>query len=57
MYVVVMGDINIDMHKSTDSGYNSLVSLCETFNLKKILKEETCFTKPNQSSIDVILGS
>ena len=29
-----MGDINIDTHDPNDCGYDKLISLCETFDLK-----------------------
>ena len=31
------------------------MSLCETFDLKNLIKNETCFTDTHKSSIDVIL--
>ena len=50
-----MGDINIDTRDSNSSGYDRLMSLCETFDLKNLIKNKTCFTDTHKSSIDVIL--
>ena len=50
-----MGDINIDTHDSNNSGYDRLMSLCEMFDLKNLIKNKTCFTDTHKSSIYVIL--
>ena len=50
-----MGDINIDTHDHNDCGYDKLISLCETFDLKNLIKDKPCFTTTHKSSIDVIL--
>ena len=53
--IIIMGDINIDTHNPNDCGYDKLISLCETFDLKNLIKDKTCFTNTHKSSIDVIL--
>ena len=53
--VIVMGDINIDLHDPNSGGLGNLIALCETYNLKNLIKTKTCFTKNHTSSIDVIL--
>ena len=32
--IIIMSDINIDTHDPNDCGYDKLISLCETFDLK-----------------------
>ena len=53
--VIVMGDINIDLHDPNSGGLENLIALCETYNLKNLIKTKACFTKNHTSSIDVIL--
>ena len=50
-----MGDINIDSHNPKSNGYDLLNTLCETFNLKNIIKNKTCHKGIHASSIDAIL--
>ena len=40
-----MGDFNIDL-KSQDIAFNKLDEFCDLFNLKSLIKSETCCTKP-----------
>ena len=53
--IIIMGDINIDTHDPTDCGYDKLISLCETFDLKNLIKDKTYFANTHKSSSDVIL--
>ena len=43
--VIVIGDINIDLHDPNSVGLGNLTALCETYNLKNLIKTKTCFTK------------
>ena len=49
-----MGDFNIDT-KCKNIGTDKLEEFCDAFNLKNLVKSETCFTKDNKSLIDLIL--
>ena len=42
--LLIMGDFNIDV-KSKGLGYNKLDEFCDLFNLRNLIKSETCFTK------------
>ena len=53
--IVVMGDVNINVQNSNDSDLHHLLSLCDIFCLKNLIKEKTCFAGIQGSSIDVIL--
>ena len=53
--LLIMGDLNIDTQNLKDAGFNALDCFCDTFNLKNLIKNKTCFTKTHQSSVDVIL--
>ena len=53
--IIIMGDINIDTHDPNDSDYDKLISLCETFDLKNLIKDKTCFTNTHKCSIYIIL--
>ena len=54
-YLLVIGDINIDvdMTKTDIKGY--LSNLCDTFNLTNIINKKTCTKKSEGSSLDVFL--
>ena len=52
--IILMGGIDIDS-KCKDIGTDKLEELCDAFNLKNLVKSETCFTKDNKSLIDLIL--
>jgi len=55
-YLVVAGDLNIEMDKARSTDRHNLLSeLCATFNLKNIVKGITCNMSEQGSSIDVIL--
>ena len=54
-HIIVLGDINIDCHNPNDNDYSYLNTVCETFNLKNLIKDKTCFAGTHGSSIDVIL--
>ena len=49
-----MGDFNIDM-KCKDIGTDKLEELYVAFNLKNLVKSETCFTKDHKSPTDLIV--
>ena len=53
--VIIMGDINIDIHDIHHSGYTKLMSFCDSYGLSNLVKDKTCFTKGHSSSIDVLL--
>ena len=53
--VLLMGDINIDMHDKKCVGYNELNNLMNIFGLKNLIKDKTCFFKGHESSIDIML--
>ncbi|XP_057293820.1 uncharacterized protein LOC130622382 [Hydractinia symbiolongicarpus] len=53
--VVVMGDINIDCDDSSSTGFDIFTTFCETYNLKNLIKQKTCFTNTRASRIDVFL--
>ena len=54
-HVLIMGDINIDLHDKKSVGYKELVQFMDTFGLTNLVKEKTCYFKGHESSIDVIL--
>ena len=49
-----MGNFNIDL-KMKGLGFNKLNQFCDLFNLKNLIKTETCFTKSHQSLINLFL--
>ena len=51
----MLGDINIDCHNPNHNYFDYINTLCETFNLKNLIKDKTCFASTHGSSIDVIL--
>ena len=52
--MILMGDFNIDM-KCKDIGTDKLEELYVAFNLKNLVKSETCFTKDHKSPTDLIV--
>ena len=50
--IIVMGDLNINVQNYNDSDLHHLLSLCDIFCLKNLIK---CFAGIQGSSIDVIL--
>ena len=54
-YFVVMGDLNIDTSDKTKDASCYLSDLCDTFSLKNIVTEKTCFKKTTGTSIDILL--
>ena len=50
-----MGDLNINVQNSNDSDLHHLLSLCDIFCLKNLIKERKCFAGIQGSSIHVIL--
>ena len=53
--LIVMGDFNIDLNKTDCIGFGKLGEFCDNFNLTNIVKRNTCFTKNNKSTIDLLL--
>ena len=53
--MIIMGDINIDLHDKKATGFKEFKELMDTFGLKNIIKDKTCFFRENESSIDCIL--
>ena len=49
--IIVLGDMNIDVHNSNNNGFDYLLSLC----LKNLIKGKTCFAGVQGTSIDIIL--
>ena len=52
---IIMEDINIDMKDSKAIGFNKLSDFMNLYNLKNILKDNTCYHKGHKSLIDIIL--
>ena len=50
-----MGDFNVDLNKTDCIGFGKLEEFCDNFNLTNIVKKNTCFTKTNKSTIDLLL--
>ena len=50
-----MGDFNIDITKECFSGFDELEELCDTFNLRNLIKSETCYTNNRKLTIDLFL--
>ena len=53
--IIIMGDVNIDLHDGKSIGYKELVNFLDTFGLQNLIKDKTCFFNEHESSIDVIL--
>ena len=53
--VLILGDININSLDKKSGKYKHLENFCDTFDLKNLIKEPTCFQSDNPTSIDVIL--
>ena len=51
---IVIGDFNIDIGIS-NSDHDKLEHICSLFDLKSLIKKETCITKTHPSTIDLIL--
>ena len=52
--IIIMGDFNIDL-KIKGFGFTKIDQLSDLFNLTKLIKTETCFTKSCKSLIDLFL--
>ena len=50
-----MGDFSIDLNKTDCIGFGKLEEFCDNLNLTNIVKRNTCFTKSNKSTIDLLL--
>ena len=50
-----MGDFSIDLNKTNCIGFGKLEEFCDNFNMTNIVKSNTCFTKNNKSTIDLLL--
>ena len=50
-----MGDFDIDIKKENSIAYDELEELCDTFNLKNLVKSETCFMNNHKSTVDLTL--
>ena len=53
--ILLMGDINIDMHDHNCIGFGEINEFMNLYGLKNLIKDKTCFFKGHESSIDVIL--
>ena len=52
--VIVLADLNINFNV-TDSNYDRRKILCETFDLRNLIKQKTCFAAEQGTLIDLIL--
>ena len=50
-----MGDFSIDLNQTDCIGFGKLEEFCDNLNLANIVKRNTCFTKSNKSTIDLLL--
>ena len=50
-----MGNFNIDLNKTDCIGFGNLKCFRDNFNLTNLVKSNTCFTKNNKSTIDLLL--
>ena len=41
--IILMGDLNIDLHNSKCQGYKELLAFMDTFSLTNLIKDKTCF--------------
>ena len=53
--VILMGDVNIDLHNKKCQGFKEFCHFMDIFSLNNLIKEKTCFFKDHESSIDVFL--
>ena len=53
--LIVMGDFNIDLNKTDCIGFGKLEEFCDNFSLTNVVKSNTCFTKNNKPTIDILL--
>lgn len=53
--ILIIGDINIDSNEENSSSLIKLHTFLDTFNLRNLITENTCFTKTHSSSLDVML--
>ena len=51
---IIMGDFNIDVNAGVGLGNDKLDEFKNSFNLTNLIKEFTCITKDNKSTIDLI---
>ena len=56
-YIVLAGDLNIDMHIPEHDIRGSLSDICDTFGLSNIINKKTCTKKDSGSSLDVFLSN
>ena len=52
-----MGDFSIDLNKTNCIDFGKLEESRDNFNLTNIVKSNTCFTKNNKSTIDLLLSN
>ena len=50
-----MGDFNTGLNKTDCIGFGKLEEFCDNFNLTNLVKSNTCLTKNNKSTIDLLL--
>ena len=50
-----MGDFNIDLYNTDRIGFGKLEEFSDKFNLTNIIKRNTCFTKNNKSTRDLLI--
>ena len=52
---ILMGDVNIDVKDSKAIGFFKLNDFMDLYNLKNLVKDNTCFHKGHESLIDLII--
>ena len=53
--IIELGDFSIGVNKDEGIGEDKLDAFCNTLNLTKLLKSETCYNNNHKSTIDLIL--
>ena len=53
--VILMGDININLHNKNCPKFKKFETFYDTFSLKNLIKSQTCFQADIPTSLDVIL--
>ena len=53
--IVIIGDININSLDKTSAKFRHLSDFCDSYDMKNLIKEPTCFQSETPTSIDIIL--
>ena len=54
-YIILAGDLNVDMDIPSTDRKGFLTDLCDTFDLTNLINKKTCTKKSEGSSLDVLL--